>query len=43
MGLADPLTFYRGGATLLLGALGHGLTLLAGDAPTQGLEGLFFR
>ena len=43
MGSTDPLTFYRGGAALLLGALGHGLTLLAGDAATEGLEGLFFR
>jgi hypothetical protein len=34
MGLADPLTFDRGSTALLLGALGHGLTLLAGDAPT---------
>ena len=43
MGLADPLASHRGGAALLLGALGHGLTLLAGDAATEGLEGLFFR
>jgi hypothetical protein len=43
MGLADPLTFHRRGAALLLGALGHGLTLLAGDAATECLEGLFFR
>jgi len=42
MGLADPLTFYRGGTALLLGALGHGLALLAGDAATEGLEGLFY-
>jgi len=34
MGLADPLPFYRRGAALLLGALGHGLTLLTGDAAT---------
>lgn len=43
MGLADPLAFYRRGTALLLGALGHGLTSLAGDATTEGLEGLFFR
>jgi hypothetical protein len=43
MGLADPLTFYCWGTALLLGALGHGLTPLAGDAATEGLEGLFYR
>jgi hypothetical protein len=42
MGLTDPLTFHRRGAALLLGALRHGLTLLAGDAATEGLEGLFY-
>jgi hypothetical protein len=41
VGLAHLLTFYRGSAALLLGALGHGLTLLTGDAATEGLEGLF--
>jgi hypothetical protein len=34
VGLTDLLTYYRGGTALLLGALGHGLTLLAGDAAT---------
>jgi len=34
MGLTDSFAFYRGGTALLLGALGHGLTLLAGDAAT---------
>jgi hypothetical protein len=42
MGLTDPLSLNRGGTALLLGALGHGLTLLAGDAATEGLEGLFY-
>jgi hypothetical protein len=41
MGLADPPAFHCGGAALLLGALGHRLTLLTGDAATEGLEGLF--
>gem|GEM_PF-5789384 len=35
MGSADPLAFHRWGTALLPGALGHGLTLLAGDAATS--------
>jgi hypothetical protein len=34
MGFANPLPFYRRGTALPLGALGHGLTLLAGNAAT---------
>jgi len=34
VGPADPLAFHRRGTALLLGAFGHGLALLAGDAPT---------
>jgi hypothetical protein len=42
MGLTDLLTFHGWCTTLPLGALGHGLTLLAGNAATEGLEGLFY-
>jgi hypothetical protein len=36
------LTLCGRGTALLLGALGHGLALLAGDAATEGLEVLFY-